>query len=109
MQDLESNNWIILDPLGNIYEIQASLIYAVSQAVDQKYLSVYKIVLNACSGGTLKWTEVKMKDQYNELAKTILLSDAVAKITHLLDVKSYRTQRQRQLLGVRLLNPKKAT
>ena len=21
MQDLESNNWIILDPLGNIYEI----------------------------------------------------------------------------------------
>ena len=50
-----------------------------------------------------------MKDQYNELAKTILLSDAVAKITHLLDVKSYRTQRQRQLLGVRLLNPKKAT
>ena len=23
MQDLENNNWIILDPLGNIYEIYA--------------------------------------------------------------------------------------
>ena len=25
MQDLESNDWIILDPLGNIYEIYANL------------------------------------------------------------------------------------
>ena len=25
MQDLESNNWIILDPLGNIYEIYTNL------------------------------------------------------------------------------------
>ena len=25
MQDLENNNWIILDPLGNIYEIYANL------------------------------------------------------------------------------------
>ena len=25
MEDLENNNWIILDPLGNIYEIYANL------------------------------------------------------------------------------------
>ena len=25
MQDLENNNWIILDPLGNTYEIYANL------------------------------------------------------------------------------------
>ena len=25
MQDLENSNWIILDPLGNIYEICANL------------------------------------------------------------------------------------
>ena len=25
MQDLESNNWITLDPIGNIYEIYAYL------------------------------------------------------------------------------------
>ena len=25
MQDLENDNWIILDPLGNIYEIYANL------------------------------------------------------------------------------------
>ena len=25
MQDLENNNWVILDPLGNIYEIYANL------------------------------------------------------------------------------------
>ena len=25
MQDLESNNWIILDPLGNMYEIYTNL------------------------------------------------------------------------------------
>ena len=25
MQDLENNNWIILDPLGNIFEIYANL------------------------------------------------------------------------------------
>ena len=25
MQDLENNNWIILDPLGNIYEVRANL------------------------------------------------------------------------------------
>ena len=26
MQDLENNNWITLDPLGNIYETYANLI-----------------------------------------------------------------------------------
>ena len=26
IQDLEDNNWIILDPLGNIYDIYANLI-----------------------------------------------------------------------------------
>ena len=26
IQDLEDNNWIILDPLGNVYEIYANLI-----------------------------------------------------------------------------------
>ena len=25
MQDLENNNWVILDPLGNIYEIYVNL------------------------------------------------------------------------------------
>ena len=25
MQDLQNNNWITLDPLGNIYEIYANL------------------------------------------------------------------------------------
>ena len=25
MQDLENNNWILLNPLGNIYEIYANL------------------------------------------------------------------------------------
>ena len=25
MEDLDENNWIILDPLGNVYEIYANL------------------------------------------------------------------------------------
>ena len=48
MQDIENNNWIILDPLGNIYEIHANLTVMPLLKIIQAELCLNDTFLKSC-------------------------------------------------------------